>query len=181
MYHKKGKALGMKGLKVKKKGDNEPRLKDKVKAGTLRVRAALKDGRARGASQQLDHESLSNRPAHKAKTIARLEERKKKSKEKAAELRAKADAIAPKRERKKKADEDRIFKGKVRQTLRKAESAVADAGVKAAEKLSKKMPGGGKMPMYMAGGKIYKDGGSLMQALLKDPKQRARAKKIMGL
>jgi hypothetical protein len=45
----------------------------------------------------------------------------------------------------------------------------------------KEMPGGGKMPMYMAGGKIYKDGGSLMAALLKDPKQRARAKKIMGL
>ena len=37
------------------------------------------------------------------------------------------------------------------------------------------------MPMYMAGGKVYKDGGSLMQALLKDPKQRARAKKIMGM
>jgi len=43
------------------------------------------------------------------------------------------------------------------------------------------MPGGGKMPMYMAGGKVYKDGGSLMAALLKDPKQRARAKKIMGM
>jgi hypothetical protein len=46
------------------------------------------------------------------------------------------------------------------------------------------MPGGGKMkkgmPMYMAGGKVYKDGGSLMQALLKDPQQRARAKKILG-
>lgn len=48
-------------------------------------------------------------------------------------------------------------------------------------RMAKKMPGGGKMPMYMAGGKIYKDGGSLMQALLKDPKQRARAKKIMGM
>tara|TARA_R100001163_G_C5066458_1_gene204887 strand:+ start:2453 stop:2638 length:186 start_codon:yes stop_codon:yes gene_type:complete len=45
----------------------------------------------------------------------------------------------------------------------------------------KEMPGGGKMPMYMAGGKVYKDGGSLMAALLKDPKQRARAKKIMGM
>lgn len=48
-------------------------------------------------------------------------------------------------------------------------------------KMHMKMPGGGKMPMYMAGGKIYKDGGSLMAALLKDPKQRARAKKIMGM
>ncbi len=42
------------------------------------------------------------------------------------------------------------------------------------------MPGGGKTPKYMAGGKVYKDGGSLMQALLKDPQQRARAKKILG-
>ncbi len=48
-------------------------------------------------------------------------------------------------------------------------------------KMHMKMPGGGKMPMYMAGGKVYKDGGSLMAALLKDPKQRARAKKIMGM
>ena len=57
----------------------------------------------------------------------------------------------------------------------------------------KKMPGGGmmkkpmmmrkgaKMPMYMYGGKTFKDGGSLMQALLKDPKQRARAKKMLGM
>ena len=48
-------------------------------------------------------------------------------------------------------------------------------------KMHMKMPGGGKMPMYMAGGKVYKDGGSLMAALLKDPKQRATAKKIMGM
>ena len=58
----------------------------------------------------------------------------------------------------------------------------------------KKMPGGGmlkkammkhggkhKMPMYMYGGKEFKDGGSLMSALLKDPKQRARAKKMLGM
>ena len=60
----------------------------------------------------------------------------------------------------------------------------------------KKMPGGGmmkkempmmkhggkhKMPMYMYGGKTFRDGGSLMQALLKDPKQRARAKKMLGM
>lgn len=114
-----------------------PGIKDKLRAGLLRTRAALKDGRARGASQQLDHESLSNRPAHKAKTIARLEARKKKSKEKAAELRSRADAIAPKR--KKKTDEQRIFKGKVRQQIRKAESAVANAGAKAAKKMSDKI------------------------------------------
>lgn len=41
---------------------------------------------------------------------------------------------------------------------------------------------GGKMkPMYMYGGKIYKDGGSMMEALLKDPKQRAAAKKMLGM
>ncbi len=59
----------------------------------------------------------------------------------------------------------------------------------------KKMPGGGmmkkpmmmkhggkhKMPMYMYGGKTFKDGGSLMSALMKDPKQRARAKKMLGM
>ena len=52
--------------------------------------------------------------------------------------------------------------------------------------MMKKMPGGGMMkkkdmPMYMAGGKVYKDGRSLMAALLKDPKQRAKAKKMLGM
>ena len=60
----------------------------------------------------------------------------------------------------------------------------------------KKMPGGGmmkkempmmkhggkhKMPMYVYGGKVFKDGGSLMGALLKDPAQRANAKKMLGM
>ncbi len=49
----------------------------------------------------------------------------------------------------------------------------------------KKMPGGGmmkkKMPMYVYGGKVFKDGGSLMGALLKDPAQRAKAKKMLGM
>ena len=49
----------------------------------------------------------------------------------------------------------------------------------------KEMPmymGGGKTkPMYMYGGKVYKDGGSMMSALLKDPKQRAAAKKMLGM
>ena len=57
----------------------------------------------------------------------------------------------------------------------------------------KKMPGGGmikkpmmmgkggKMPKYMYGGKVFKDGGSLMEALLKDPAQRAKAKKMLGM
>ena len=62
--------------------------------------------------------------------------------------------------------------------------------------MMQKMPGGGmmkkdpnmmkhggkhKMPMYMYGGKTFKDGGSLMAALMKDPKQRARAKKMLGM
>ena len=49
-----------------------------------------------------------------------------------------------------------------------------------------KMPGGGMMkkkdmPMYMYGGKVFKDGGSLLGALMKDPKQRAKAKKMLGM
>jgi hypothetical protein len=40
---------------------------------------------------------------------------------------------------------------------------------------------GGKMPEYMYGGKVYKDGGSLMEALLKNPEQRAKAKKMLGM
>lgn len=42
------------------------------------------------------------------------------------------------------------------------------------------MGGGKTKPMYMYGGKVYKDGGSMMAALLKDPKQRAAAKKMLG-
>jgi|TARA_R100000329_G_C7461736_1_gene162619 hypothetical protein len=49
-----------------------------------------------------------------------------------------------------------------------------------------KMPGGGMMkkkdmPMFMYGGKVFKDGGSLLGALMKDPKQRAKAKKMLGM
>lgn len=46
---------------------------------------------------------------------------------------------------------------------------------------NKKAKGGMKMPEYMAGGKVYKDGGSLLAALMKDPKQRAAAKKMLGM
>tara|TARA_E500000305_G_C4029677_1_gene244265 strand:- start:18713 stop:19306 length:594 start_codon:yes stop_codon:yes gene_type:complete len=61
--------------------------------------------------------------------------------------------------------------------------------MKAKKKMSMYMGGGkmkemymkgGKMPEYMYGGKVYKDGGSMMEALLKDPKQRAAAKKMLG-
>lgn len=45
----------------------------------------------------------------------------------------------------------------------------------------KEYKGGGKMPEYMAGGKVYEDGGSLLAALMKDPKQRAAAKKMLGM
>ena len=37
------------------------------------------------------------------------------------------------------------------------------------------------MPMFMYGGKVFNDGGSLLGALLKDPKQRARAKQMLGM
>ena len=36
-------------------------------------------------------------------------------------------------------------------------------------------------PMFMYGGKVFKDGGSLLGALMKDPKQRAKAKKMLGM
>jgi hypothetical protein len=44
----------------------------------------------------------------------------------------------------------------------------------------KSMPGGGKMPMYMYGGKVFKDGGSLVDALAKDPAQLAKMKKAVA-
>lgn len=46
---------------------------------------------------------------------------------------------------------------------------------------NKKAKGGMKMPEYMYGGKVYKDGGSLMEALMKNPEQRAKAKKMLGM
>jgi len=74
-----------------------------------------------------------------------------------------------------------LFRRNLNKILSEANKVMEQAtGLKKGAK-GMKMPGGGKMPMYMAGGKIYKDGGSLMSALLKDPKQRARAKKIMGM
>jgi len=45
----------------------------------------------------------------------------------------------------------------------------------------KKMPGGGKMPKYMAGGKVYKTGGSMISALAKNPKMRAQMKRELGM
>ncbi len=61
-------------------------------------------------------------------------------------------------------------------------------------KMKKEKPsygGGGKMdmyadggktkPMYMFGGKVYADGGSLMEALMKKPEQREKAKKMLGM
>jgi hypothetical protein len=48
------------------------------------------------------------------------------------------------------------------------------------KEMSMYMGGGKTKPMYMYGGKVYKDGGSLIAALLKDPKQRAAAKKMLG-
>ena len=52
--------------------------------------------------------------------------------------------------------------------------------MKPKKKMSMYMGGGKTKPMYMYGGKVYKDGGSMMAALLKDPKQRAAAKKMLG-
>jgi predicted nucleic acid-binding Zn ribbon protein len=50
----------------------------------------------------------------------------------------------------------------------------------------KKMPGGGKMPMYMYGGKVFAEGGKMLDGILDDPVQAKRAaahpnvKKQMG-
>jgi|TARA_R100000482_G_C5122127_1_gene146412 hypothetical protein len=45
----------------------------------------------------------------------------------------------------------------------------------------KKMPGGGmmkkKMPMYMYGGKVFKDGGTMLEGILEDPVQAKAAAK----
>jgi hypothetical protein len=45
----------------------------------------------------------------------------------------------------------------------------------------KKMPGGGmmkkKMPMYMYGGKVFKDGGTMLEGILSDPAQAKAAAK----
>ena len=44
----------------------------------------------------------------------------------------------------------------------------------------KAMPGGGKMPMYMYGSKVFKTGGSLIDALAEDPTQLAKMKKAVA-
>ncbi len=49
------------------------------------------------------------------------------------------------------------------------------------KEMSMYMGGGKTKPMYMFGGKVYEDGGSLMEALLKNPEQRAKAKKMLGM
>ena len=41
-------------------------------------------------------------------------------------------------------------------------------------KMKKKYMGGGKTPMFAYGGKMFKDGGSLVDALAKDPQQRKK-------
>ncbi len=48
----------------------------------------------------------------------------------------------------------------------------------------KKMPGGGmmkdkKMPMYMYGGKVFANKGAMLEGILKDPQQKAMAKKML--
>tara|TARA_R100001230_G_C5683468_1_gene191375 strand:- start:916 stop:1107 length:192 start_codon:yes stop_codon:yes gene_type:complete len=45
----------------------------------------------------------------------------------------------------------------------------------------KKMPGGGKMPMYMYGGKVFAEKGAMLKAILKDPAQAKMARKELGM
>ena len=50
----------------------------------------------------------------------------------------------------------------------------------------KKMPGGGKMPMYMYGGKVFAEKGAMLDGILENDEQAKRAaahpnvKKLMG-
>tara|TARA_R100001015_G_C4536999_1_gene101899 strand:+ start:193 stop:387 length:195 start_codon:yes stop_codon:yes gene_type:complete len=50
-------------------------------------------------------------------------------------------------------------------------------------KTPKEMPGGGKAeaPMYMYGGKVVEGAEGLITALAKDPKNRAKMKKALGM
>tara|TARA_R100001224_G_scaffold76041_1_gene46918 strand:+ start:377 stop:568 length:192 start_codon:yes stop_codon:yes gene_type:complete len=61
-------------------------------------------------------------------------------------------------------------------------------------KATKKMPGGGHMkkpmmpgggtmkkPMYMYGGKVYAKQGTMLKAILQDPKQAALARQELGM
>ena len=45
------------------------------------------------------------------------------------------------------------------------------------------MPGGGTMkkPMYMYGGKVYAKQGTMLKAILQDPKQAALARQELGM
>ena len=77
---------------------------------------------------------------------------------------------------KKKAEaEGKAYREKVEKERAKAK------GFKGGGKMPMYAGGGKTKPMYMYGGKVYKDGGSMMAALLKDPKQRAAAKKMLGM
>ena len=48
-------------------------------------------------------------------------------------------------------------------------------------KTPEEMPGGGKAPMYMYGGKVVEGAEGLITALAKDPKNRAKMKKALGM
>ena len=43
------------------------------------------------------------------------------------------------------------------------------------------MKNGGKMPMYMYGGKVYAEKGAMLKAILKDPAQAKMARKELGM
>jgi hypothetical protein len=50
-------------------------------------------------------------------------------------------------------------------------------------KTKKKDPrymGGGNMPKYAYGGKMYKEGGTMLKEMAKDPKMRAQMEAIVG-
>jgi hypothetical protein len=176
MYHKKKKGLGMKGMRMKEML-NGGKMKGLKKKGPSTDK--IKNNKANLEARKLMDSSLPS--------SANVGKNPSKEKELKASGYTPQPKPAPKPMNKIKGYR-RVWDAKAGKYVNKVIASSTNSDANRARKYENKkagkgmkMPGGGKMPMYMAGGKIYKDGGSLMQALLKDPKQRARAKRIMGL
>ena len=159
MYHKKKKSLGMKGMRMAK----EMQRGGKVK-GLLKGLEAMPTKDA-GAAKKKFPKTVSEIPGYDFKATSAL-------------FRRNLNKILSEAN---KAMEQATGLKKGAKGMKMPGGGKMPMKMPGGGKMHMKMPGGGKMPMYMAGGKVYKDGGSLMAALLKDPKQRARAKKIMGM
>jgi hypothetical protein len=90
------------------------------------------------------------------------------------------------RKRKFKRDSNRapvtgIVKDKTKSVGQKRAGRMVERAEKKQDRMDKKMAMGGKVPKYMAGGKVYKTGGSMISALAKNPKTRAQMKRELGM